>query len=698
MPDTAQININDEREVRIKKLQDLRDAGINPYPAKSTRTHTVGESLAQPHETSVTITGRIITKREMGKLIFCHMRDESGDVQIVLKQGDIEKELFKLFEKKIDIGDIIQITGDRFQTQKGEESILVTSFTLLSKTLRPLPDKFHGLHDEEARYRKRYLDFLTNKEQRSKIEIRANLTRYIREFLHEKGFLEIETPMLETIASGAMAKTFDTHLNAFDLPVHLRICIGELWQKRLLVGGFEKTFEIGRAFRNEGVDHQHNPEFTMLEYYWAYADYEDNMNMHEEMLPFVIQKSIGTLVVEYEGNTIDFTPSYKRITFRDAVLEHSGIDINEHDSLEELKQVMDKKGLETEGEVDHGKLLDSLYKQTTRPKIIQPTFVLNYPASLKPLAKKAEDPRYTEMFQLVVSGFELSNSYTELNDPIDQRERFEGQAHAKAEGDEEAMAYDYDYVEALEHGMPPATGTGIGIDRFTALITGSHTIREVTAFPLMKPEQEKTNTVVKTVSQGETFEKLPVDRDGAMKLLDKHHEPGADYTHYLESEAVMRGLAEHLGRDIEYWGLLGLLHDLDWGYTKQDEEKHCTMTPKILREEGFPEDFVENVLSHAYGSPCGGLDDKVRTREIEFAIACGETVTGLVHAAARLRPEKIATLKVSSLKKKFKNKKFAEKVNRNVILECEELGVSLDVFLQISIDSITKIADQVDLV
>jgi len=476
-----------EKQVRLQRLQELQAMDINAYPAKTTRTHTLSQALDCKEGEQVAVAGRIMTKREMGKLTFCHLQDVSAKMQIAFKQDDLGAESYKLFIKKIDLADIIEVKGERFVTHKGEQSILVKEWKLLSKALLPLPDKFHGLQDEEARYRKRYIDFLVNPEAKEKILTRGRVLRYLREFLYSKNFVEVETPVLETIASGAMAKTFDTFLNAYNLPVHLRICMGELWQKRLLVGGFERTFEMGRAFRNEGVDHQHNPEFTMVEYYWAFADYEDNMKMHEELIPYVVEKAVGKLEIEVDGQKINFAGPYPKITFHDAVLEHSGIDINNFTDVKSLAEEMKKQGYDPENITERGKLIDELYKQSTRPKIIQPTFVLNYPIELKPLAKKSSDPRYTEMFQLIVNGFELSNSYTELNDPVDQRTRFEEQAKNKAEGDEEAMNNDWDYVEALEHGMPPATGTGIGIDRFTALITGSHTLREITAFPLMKP-------------------------------------------------------------------------------------------------------------------------------------------------------------------------------------------------------------------
>lgn len=481
------VNINDEREVRLKKLEDLQNEGIDAYPASVDRTHSIAEASSEKHDTTVSIAGRIMTKRDMGKLAFCHVQDESGKMQVALKKDELGVDNYKLFVKKIDIGDIVSFTGTRFLTKKGEESVLVSSWTVASKALLPLPDKFHGIQDEELRYRKRYLDFLMNPEQKEKILVRSRVLKYMREYFDSKGFVEVETPMLETVASGAMARSFDTHLNAMDLPVHLRICIGELWQKRLLVGGFEKTYEIGRAFRNEGVDHSHNPEFTMMESYWAFSNYQDNMDLQEELVSFVVEKSLGSLKVKSGDDTLDFTPPYPRKTFREVIKEHSGVDIDDYATTEEVKAMMIEKKLEIEDTAERGKLLDLFYKQTTRPNIVQPTFVTDYPIELKPLAKKAKDPRYTESAQLIIKGFELSNSFSELNDPVDQRERFEEQARLGAAGEEEAMEYDHEYVDALEHGMPPASGNGIGIDRFVALITDSHTLREVSTFPLMKP-------------------------------------------------------------------------------------------------------------------------------------------------------------------------------------------------------------------
>lgn len=422
------------------------------------------------------------------------------------------------------------------------------------------------------------------------------------------------------------------------------------------------------------------------------------MKLQEKLIAHIVKKTTGSLIVENDGVALDFTPRYPRITFRKAIIEHTGIDINKLKTRESVKKAMLKHGYEVEETAERGKLLDLLYKQSARKKLVQPTFVTDYPIELKPLAKKAKDPRYTESAQLIVRGFEISNSFSELNDPVDQRERFEHQAAIAAGGEEESMAYDHDYVEALEHGMPPASGNGIGIDRLVALLTDSHTLREVMTFPLMKPEHQ-TTTTSQAVRDENVDHTLPMSREDAWKLIEEHNTHKAHLNHFLESEAVMRAIAKKLGRNVEYWGMLGLLHDLDWGKTKETPELHCTLTGKMLEDAGFSIFFVETVLSHAYSSECGTeeMKQKKRSTEIQYALAAGETVTGLVHASALMREDKIASLGVKSLKKKFKNKKFAAGVDRSVIQECEKIGFSLDEFLALALEAIREIAADVEL-
>ena len=478
-------------ETRVETLGKLRDADIDPYPAASNRSHTVADALQgfeklSKAKTAATLTGRLMTFRQHGKISFANLRDGSGEMQIAFQSDTLGKGYEDL--EQLDMGDFLEVTGTLFTTKKGERTLAVSAYRLLAKSLRPLPEKWHGLKDPEERYRKRYLDMLANPEVRQKLLTRSKLIKALRQFMDSKGFTELENPILEISASGAAAQPFKTHIKAYDMDVYLRISIGELWQKRSLVGGFEKVYEIGRAFRNEGVDYAHNPDFTMLEYYWAYADYEDNMKLHEELIPHIVKEATGKLKVEHDGETIDFTAPYPRKTFRDAIKEGSGIDIGKQNNADKLRKVMRDKGYDAPDQETYRQLLDGLFKDSFRKQQVQPIFITHYPEVLKPLAKKSPKVEgATDSFQLVVATYEISNSYTELNDPVDQRTRFEEQTALAKAGDDEAMPIDADFVEALEYGMPPATGTGIGIDRFAALLTGSHSIREVTAYPLMKP-------------------------------------------------------------------------------------------------------------------------------------------------------------------------------------------------------------------
>lgn len=482
-------------EVRLETLQRLRSSGVDPYPATATRTHTVAELKAEfaqldKADASLSIAGRLMTLRRHGKISFGTLRDASGEFQVAWQQDALGARYAALDD--LDMGDFVGCTGTLFTTKRGEPTLSISAYVLLSKSLRPLPEKWHGLKDPEVRYRQRYLDMLANPEVKDKLIVRSKLVTAIRRFLDSNGFLELENPILEVKASGAAAKPMQTHLDAYDLDLFLRISMGELWQKRSLVGGFEKIYEIGRAFRNEGVDYAHNPDFTMLEYYWAYADYQTNLAFHEELIPTVVKEAIGTLAVEHDGVQIDFAAPYPRITFREAIKGASGIDVAEHADARSLSAAMKTGGYDAEPGASYRKLLDDLFKQSFRQTAVQPVFVTDYPLVLSPLAKKTggdEDYQTTQRFQLVVATFELSNSFSELNDPLDQRERFEEQAKLTAAGDAEAMPIDEDFVEALEYGMPPATGTGIGIDRFAALLTNSHSIREVTVYPLMKPRR-----------------------------------------------------------------------------------------------------------------------------------------------------------------------------------------------------------------
>ncbi|NMB56906.1 lysine--tRNA ligase [Candidatus Beckwithbacteria bacterium] len=476
-------------KLRRERLEAIKEFGVNPYPAKTQRTHKIADARNSLTE-SVIIAGRIMSLRGHGNLFFLDLEDGSGKMQVMIRRNQIQESEFEII-KKLNVGDFLEAKGVVIESKTGEITVDTTAIKLLTKSLRPLPDGWYGLKDNEARYRKRYLDFILNPEVKQKIIIRNQVIQEIRQFLINEGFLEVETPILETTASGALANPFKTHIKAYDMQLYLRICMGELWQKKLMVAGFEKTFEIGRAFRNEGVDREHNPEFTMLEYYWGYADYQMNMEMQERLIAHVVKKATGNFLIKNGEHEINFEPPYPRKTFRQLILEYTQIDIDSLESLEDLRNAFTNHGLKVDSNWGKGHLIDEFYKQFVRPNLIQPVFVTHHPEDLKPLAKKDPDyPGYTQSFQLLANGFELSNNYSELNDPIDQAQRFNKQKELDQAGDNETMTADEEFVEALEYGMPPVSGTGIGIDRFVALLTNSHHIREVIAFPLMKPKTE----------------------------------------------------------------------------------------------------------------------------------------------------------------------------------------------------------------
>lgn len=493
----SEININDEFSVRHHKLQELETAGHPGYPAHSERTHMVAEALAAAEGTMVTIAGRMYTKRDMGKIAFAHVQDASGRMQVALKKEEIDETLFSLFVKKIDAGDIVQFTGERFVTQKGEQSVLVKSWKLLSKSLLPLPEKWHGLSDVETRYRQRYLDLIANPDSMRIAMMRSNLVKALRNYFDALGFYEVETPVLQTLYGGALAKPFITHHNALDIPLYLRIA-PELYLKRLIVGGFEKVYEIAKCFRNEGIDHNHNPEFTQIEFYWAYADYTMLMDLMEDLVPKLITAAGLPLKFTTNGQEVDFTPPYARVSMRDLVKQYAKIDIEDYpDKASMLKKALEL-GVEVDDTLDRGTLVDEIYKKYARPYIVNPIFMIDHPVELSPLAKRKPDaPQYVERFQLLcVGGNELCNAFTELNDPIDQEARFKEQVENKEAGNEESMPYDEDFITALKHGMPPTGGLGMGIDRLIKLLSDSQNLKEVILFPTLKPAGE-TNEVGK---------------------------------------------------------------------------------------------------------------------------------------------------------------------------------------------------------
>lgn len=496
--ENAAVDTNDLIRERREKLAQWRDTG-KAYPTDFRRDALAGDLLNQygekteveleAHPVQVKIAGRIMTRRLMGKASFTHILDMSGRIQLYIKQDDLGSEMYEEF-KHWDLGDIIGAQGYLFKTKTGELSVRVKSLRLLTKALRPLPDKFHGLADQETRYRQRYLDLIANEETRRTFMMRSAVTNSIRKFLQENNFLEVETPMMHVLAGGAAAKPFTTHHHALDMPLFLRIA-PELYLKRLVVGGFERVFEINRNFRNEGLSTRHNPEFTMLEFYQAYADYRDLMNLTEEMFRRITMECLGTTVFSYQDISFDFNKPFERITLRDAILKYNTeVNADDLNSLLAAKELAKKLGIAVEEKDGLGKVQVAIFDQTVEHQLKQPTFITEYPAEVSPLARRNDDnPEITDRFELFIAGREIANGFSELNDPEDQAERFRQQMEEKAAGDEEAMPYDADYVTALEHGLPPTAGEGIGIDRVVMLLTDSPSIRDVILFPHMRPRE-----------------------------------------------------------------------------------------------------------------------------------------------------------------------------------------------------------------
>lgn len=494
-----ELNLSEILRIRREKLEQLKAAGRNPFEILNyDQTHhskDIKENFEEMEGKDVSIAGRIMSFRDMGKASFCDIQDRYGRIQTYTKQDEIGEEEYKLF-KTYDIGDIVGIKGFVFRTKRGEISVHAKQVTLLCKSLQPLPEKWHGLKDTEMRYRQRYIDLIVNEDVRDTFYKRTQIIKAIREFMDARDFIEVDTPILATIASGAAARPFVTHSNALDIDLYLRIAT-ELYLKRLIVGGFERVYEMGKDFRNEGIDVRHNPEFTMIELYQAYADYNDMMEITENLVAYCAEKVLGTTKITYQGTELDLTPPWNRLTMVDAVKQYSGVDFNEIKSDEEARETAKKLKVIDELKKDlddctKGDILNAAFEVYVEKHLIQPTFIIDYPVEISPLTKKKkDDPAMTERFEAFIFAREVANAYSELNDPIDQKERFEQQAKDRELGDDEAYATDDDFVNSLEIGMPPTGGLGIGIDRIIMFLTDSYSIRDVILFPTMKPIEKE---------------------------------------------------------------------------------------------------------------------------------------------------------------------------------------------------------------
>jgi lysyl-tRNA synthetase, class II len=492
------IELNEQQRVRQGKVEELRESGIDPYPSRSERTHTSGQAIhlfeewesgAKEGETlgeTVVVTGRIVSFRHMGKSVFAHIEDIDGKIQLYLRANTIGQESFDRLIRLVDLGDFVQASGTVFRTRTGEVSVQADTWTMLAKAVTPPPEKWHGLTDTEIRYRQRYADLIANEDVRDIFVKRTRIVSALRSFLDSNGFLEVETPTLQPVYGGAAANPFVTHHNALDQTLYLRIA-DELYLKRLIVGGFERVYEICKDFRNEGIDTRHNPEFTQLEFYMAYADYRHVMELAEEMICYVAERVLGTMQITYAGHEIDLSRPWRRLPMADAIFEATGIDYEQVHDQQELYKLAKERGADVAPDTVWPRIVDELMKTFVRPNLIQPTFLVDYPVELSPLAKRRPGSETTvERFQVFMGGVELCNAYTELNDPMDQLARFQEQASDRESGDMDAMPYDEDYIHALMYGMPPTGGFGIGVDRLVMLFTDQQSIREVILFPTLR--------------------------------------------------------------------------------------------------------------------------------------------------------------------------------------------------------------------
>lgn len=747
---------------RLEKLARIKRAGINPYPSESSRIETIVKARDFDLGTAVTIAGRLMSMRGHGGATFADLRDATGQVQLFFKKDILGDDVFE-FTKNFDLGDFITVTGNLFKTQAGEVTVEVTSYLFLTKAIRPLPSEFYGVQDIEIRLRKRYLDLLLTPELKDTFIKKSKFWQAVRSFLIVKEFIEVETPALEVLPGGAEARPFITHHNALDIDLYMRISL-ELYQKRLLVGGFEKTFEIGRIFRNEGIDAEHLQDYTQMEFYWAYADYVQLMVLTEEMFRYVIKETFGTTIITSHGQKVDWAKPWKQLDYFDAFFDATGLDLHTI-TIDQLQDKAKELGVRTEKNSGKGRLIDLIYKKTIRPYIIEPTHLVNHPVEVSPLAKRHKvDPAKVERVQTLAYGTELTNGFSELNDPIDQRERFEEQAKLRAAGDDEAMSLDEDFLEALEYGMPPAAGFGMSERVFSYLV--DMPMRESVLFPTMRPEvsqtqlqkhpediehthsieveelmrqaehtpadpaspflqhdkkeqsvilgseervtsESKAGEVSTAADSGQarmTNEGYAVDRQNlmtegdALTLVDELLQNKNLKNHCYAAGAAMGALfnqfeveALRQGTTKEDWIITGILHDVDYEVTNKDLEKHTEVTTEKLREliaQGKSADQIERITEAVLGH----CDKAERITLMAKAIYAADELTGLIVAAALIRPDKkLEGLTVESILKRFNEPSFAKGANRDQIRTCEnQLDLPLDVFTEIILDAMNS--------
>ncbi len=712
-------------EARLQKLAAIQAAGELPYAERYERTHSLiaARELATAQADdgveagqAVRVAGRVMTRRVFGKLLFLHLQDGSGRCQVVLDAKSIGAEEVERFQAWVDLGDHIGVAGTTGRTKKGEPSVWADSWTFLSKSLRPLPEKWAGLSDPESRQRERYLDLVSNPDTRARFRFRSRFVKELRRYLDDHEFEEVDTPILQTKVTGALAKPFITHHNAMDMACVLRIA-PETWLKQCVAGGMDRVYEVARCFRNEGMSPAHLQDFTMVEWYAAYWNYQDNMDFTEGLLLHLVDTLLGTRKVDIGSVVLDFAPSWPRISMRDLILQDSGIDYAELPDADAVRAAIAEKGIRLEADgldtMSRGNLIDQLYKKVSRPALVNPTFVTDHPIDLSPLARSNDgDPSRVDRYQLVANGWELINAYSELIDPLDQRARFEQQMEARAGGDDETLPLDEDYLRCMEHGMPPMSGWGMGVDRFVALLTGQDNLREVTLFPLLKPLESSPDTASDAASgdapgddatgdaaesmsdehrallgsPADDIEDLGISMERARVLFDEWVETPSLRRQMEEASIVMGALARRRGANEDAWRVLGLLHNLDFDKVKE-ADRHCLVAAEVFVAEGMHPAGIHAIAAHndkglhATGIRC--------VSALDHAVSAAEAVVGLVHASCQVLPSKdVKDLKLKSLRKRFKKAGFAVNVERDLIERCEGAGVPLEDFLALTLDAL----------
>ncbi len=701
--ETTPSTINDERAIRRGRRQALIDAGIEPYPVRSTVDAHADDlekryaDLADGASTEdvYSVAGRIRAFRKQGKAAFIVLEDVSGSIQLFCRVNTLDAQSWDLLAQ-LDLGDIIGATGTIMRTRRGQLSVSPAAIELLSKSLRPLPEKFHGLTDREVRYRQRYVDLIMNPEVRDVFRKRSRIVSTIRHHMEERGYLEVETPILHDILGGANAKPFTTHYNALNTDCYLRIAT-ELPLKRLIVGGLERVFELGRQFRNEGMDLTHNPEFTTMEAYCAYSDLDGMKELSQSLFQTIAREVCGCEEghehLSYQGADVDLSGTWRSATLSEVASEVTGEKLSIDTPVERLREICAQHQIEWAPSWGAGKLLFELYDELGEKTLVNPTFVCDYPAEVSPLAKrKPDDPRLTDRFELVICGHEYANAFSELNDPVDQEGRFAAQMEAKREGDEEAMGYDTDYIRALEYGMPPAGGIGYGIDRMIMLFCDQPSIRDVLLFPQLRPEGGRVQT---TPVSDEAQLQSGLTREQAFELLERYNKDPFHIQHAETLEGLMRYYAQKYDPDnVEFWGQVGLLHDLDWEQF-QDEVNHTVKGAELIAEAGGADELSRAIQTH---NSDNNPDLPKPERKMERVLFAIDELSGLVQASVLMRPSRsVMDFEVKSLKKKFKDKRFAAGCSRDVIRRGAELNnMELDELFSSVIEAMKAIAPDRD--